>query len=141
VFITNETPANNSLCMPSFTSVGVTVNDSFGLTMNITWWGSSNNWSSWFILGNNTNVPNGTYSVPFSNLSILGKAYQWRVNATDSAGYWANESYVVVANTWLIPILQGDDGRLLFFVILFISASPLILLFIRRRRRRKRQRY
>jgi len=49
--------------------------------MNITW--LSNSSGSWQVFGTNTSVSNGTYHQTFSNASVNGQWWYWKVNVSD----------------------------------------------------------
>jgi hypothetical protein len=58
--------------------------------MNITWWSNSN--GSWAIFGTNSSVSDGTYHQTFSNATVNGQWWYWKVNVSDGEDY--NESSV-----------------------------------------------
>jgi len=53
--------------------------------MNITW--LSNSSGSWQVFGTNSSVGNGTYHQTFSNASVNGKWWYWKVNVSDGTNY------------------------------------------------------
>ena len=59
-------------------------------TMNLTWY--SNSSGSWVAFGTNSSVGKGTYHQVFSNASVNGQWWFWKVNVSD--GYGFNESGV-----------------------------------------------
>ena len=83
---------------PPFGSTGVcitpvlniTASNYYGNNMNITW--SSNSSGSWQVFGTNNSVGNGTYHQIFSNASVNGQWWYWKVNVND--GISSNESSV-----------------------------------------------
>jgi hypothetical protein len=62
-------------------TLNITVNDQDGDTMNITW--LSNSSGSWQIFGTNNSVTNGTYHQVFSNATVNGQWWYWKVNVSD----------------------------------------------------------
>jgi hypothetical protein len=68
--------------------LSITVNDLEGDTMNISW--LSNSSGSWQVFGTNSSVTNGTYQQVFSNASVNGQWWYWKVNVSDGTNY--NES-------------------------------------------------
>ena len=65
--------------------VNVTVNDADGDTMNISW--LSNSSGSWQVFGTNNSVNNGTYHQIFSNATVNGQWWYWKVNVSDGTNY------------------------------------------------------
>ena len=62
-------------------TLNITVVDAEGDNMNITWY--SNFSGSWQVINTTNNVSNGTYSHVFSNASVNGQWWYWKVNVTD----------------------------------------------------------
>jgi hypothetical protein len=61
--------------------LSITISDPEGETMNITW--LSNSSGSWQTFGANISVSNGTYHQTFSNASVNGQWWYWKVNVSD----------------------------------------------------------
>ena len=66
-------------------TLNITVNDQDGDTMNLTWW--SNSSGSWQVFGTNNSVTNGTYHQTFSNATVNGQWWYWKVNISDGHNY------------------------------------------------------
>ena len=79
--ISNPYPADNSTGITISPTLNITVSDPNGDNMNITW--LSNSSGSWQIFGNNNSVTNGTYHQNFSNASVNGQWWYWKVNVSD----------------------------------------------------------
>jgi hypothetical protein len=71
--------------------LNITVSDVDGDTMNITW--LSNSSGSWVTFGTNTSVGNGTYHQTFSNASVNGQWWYWKVNVSDGEEYTETNVY------------------------------------------------
>jgi hypothetical protein len=88
--ISNPVPADDATGISIQPMMNITVNDQDGDTMNITWWSNSN--GSWAIFGTNSSVSDGTYHQTFSNATVNGQWWYWKVNVSDGEDY--NESSV-----------------------------------------------
>ena len=88
--ISNPYPADGSSSISLTPTLNITVSDSDGDDMNITW--SSNSSGSWQIFGTNNSVQNGTCHQTFANVTVNGQWWYWKVNVTDGTQY--NESSV-----------------------------------------------
>jgi hypothetical protein len=86
--ISNEGPANESIDIPVYPQLNITVNDTDAYPMTITWY--SNSSGSWQAFGTNTSVYNGTYHQNNSNFSLYYTTFWWYVNVTD--GFKTNTS-------------------------------------------------
>ncbi len=109
--ITNEGPANESIDIPVYPQLNITVNDIDEETMTITWY--SNSSGSWQAFGTNTSVYNGTYHQNNSNFSLYLTTFWWYVNVTD--GFNINTSdifHFTTEHSTLIDIIpnQWDIG-------------------------------
>jgi len=65
--------------------LNITINDADGDSMNITW--LSNSSGSWQVFGTNSSVGNGTYHQTFSNATVNGQWWYWKVNVSDGTNY------------------------------------------------------
>ena len=89
--ISNPYPMNGSVGVSIDPLLNITVVDSLGFNMNITWY--SNSSGSWQVFGTNNSVFSGAYHQSFVNASVNGMWYYWKVNVTNSIG-GCNESDV-----------------------------------------------
>jgi hypothetical protein len=71
--------------------LNVTVSDLDGDNMNITW--LSNSSGSWQVFGTNSSVSDGTYHQTFSNASVNGLWWFWKVNVSDGEDYTESNVY------------------------------------------------
>jgi hypothetical protein len=83
--ISNPVPADESTGVSITPVLNITVSDLDGDNMNITWY--SNSSGSWVAFGVNNSVTNGTYHQTFSNASVNGQWWYWKVNVTDGTDY------------------------------------------------------
>ena len=88
--ISNEGPANESIDIPVYPQLNITVNDTDAYPMTITWY--SNSSGPWLAFGTNTSVYNGTYHQNNSNFSQYFTTFWWYVNVTD--GFKTNTSEI-----------------------------------------------
>jgi hypothetical protein len=79
--ISNPYPADNSTSVPITPILNITVCDPDGGCMNISW--LSNSSGSWQVFGTNNSVGNGTYHQTFSNATMNGQWWYWKVNVSD----------------------------------------------------------
>ena len=79
--ISNPYPANESTGISPAPMLNITVNDSDGDAMTITWY--SNSSGSWQVFGINTSCSNGTYHQTNSNFSNYSITYYWNVSVSD----------------------------------------------------------
>jgi len=71
--------------------LNITVSDADADTMNITW--LSNSSGSWQVFETNNSVGNGTYHQTFSNATVNGQWWYWKVNVTDGTNYTVSDVY------------------------------------------------
>jgi hypothetical protein len=71
--------------------LNITVSDSDGDNMNISW--LSNSSGSWQVFGTNSSVVNGTYHQIMNNSSENGKWWYWKVNVSDGTEYIESSVY------------------------------------------------
>jgi len=83
--ISNPVPSDGSTGISISPLLNITVADPQGDDMNITWL-HNNSGSGWEVFGTNTSVSNGTYHQTFSNASVNGQWWYWKVNVTDVNG-------------------------------------------------------
>jgi PKD repeat protein len=88
--ISNPYPINGSTGISITPTLNITVSDPDGDSMDITWF--SNSSGSWQVFGTNNSVGSGTYCQTFSNATVNGGWWYWKVYVTDGMGY--NESGV-----------------------------------------------
>ena len=79
--ISNPYPSSGSNGITIAPVLNITVSDPEGDTMNITW--LSNSSGSWQVFGTNFSVGNGTYHQMFSNATVNGQWWYWKVNVSD----------------------------------------------------------
>ena len=89
--ISNPYPSNDSIGVSISPTLNITVSDAGGDSMNITW--LSNSSGSWQVFGTNNSVGNGTYHQVFSNASVNGQLWFWKVNVTDAENYTESNVY------------------------------------------------
>lgn len=83
--ISDPYPADGSIGVSISPVLDITVSDAAGDTMDITW--LSNSSGSWQVFGTNNSVGNGTHHQTFSNASVNGQWWYWKVNVTDGTNY------------------------------------------------------
>lgn len=88
--ISNPYPPNGSTGINPNATLNITISDSQGDTMGITW--CSNSSGSWQVFGINNSVGNGTYYQTNSNFSSYNKTYWWSVSCTDGSN-WTNATH------------------------------------------------
>jgi hypothetical protein len=88
--ISNPYPANGASGISIEPKLNISVSDPEGDNMNITW--LCNKTGSWLAFGTNNSVGNGTYHQNFSNATVNGGWWYWKVNVSDGVNY--NESSV-----------------------------------------------
>jgi hypothetical protein len=79
--ITDPIPADESTNVSISPTLNINVSHYNGENMNITWY--SNSSGSWVAFGTNSSVGNGTYSQVFSNASVNGAWWYWKVCVDD----------------------------------------------------------
>jgi hypothetical protein len=90
--ISNPSPADGSIGVSINPTLSITVADPEGDAMNITW--LSNSSSSWQVYGTNISVNNGTYYQVFSNATVNGQWWYWKVNVSDTtSSYHLSDVY------------------------------------------------
>jgi hypothetical protein len=83
--ISNPYPEDSATGISIQPVLNITVSDPEGDNMNITW--LSNSSGSWQVFGTNNSVGNGTYHQTFSNASVNGQWWYWKVNVSDGTNY------------------------------------------------------
>ena len=89
--ISSQSPANGTSGVSITPILNITVSDDEGDTMNVTWY--SNSSGSWTSFGTNNSVGNGTYYQTFSNATIYGQWWYWKVNVSDGYNYTESSAY------------------------------------------------
>ncbi|GAH68428.1 unnamed protein product, partial [marine sediment metagenome] len=94
--VSNPYPSNESTDVGLVVSIGVTVADADGHSMNITW--CTNASGGWQQIGlNHTNIQGGTYyKIDAVNFEKYNTTYWWSVNVTDGFD-WTNRTYSFTA--------------------------------------------
>jgi PKD repeat protein len=89
--ITNPQPAHNSEGVSLTPTLNITVSDPNGDSMTLTW--LSNSSGNWTTFGTSTSVSNGTYHQTFSNATVNGQWWYWRVQVNDGTGTKTSSIY------------------------------------------------
>ncbi len=89
--ISNPYPMDGSTEISITPLLNITVSDSDGDDMNITW--LSNSSGTWEVFGTNSSVGNGTYHQVYSNATENGKWWHWRVNVSDGKCYTVSNNF------------------------------------------------
>jgi len=71
--------------------LSINVSDGDGDSMDISW--SSNSSGSWTSFGTNNSVSNGTYHQTFSNASVNGQWWYWKINVSDGSNITESSVY------------------------------------------------
>ncbi|MFO7677834.1 MAG: C25 family cysteine peptidase [Thermoplasmatota archaeon] len=87
----NPAPADDSINVSISPTLSINVSDAEGDSMNITWY--SNSSGSWTSFGTNNSVGNGTYYQSFSNASVNGQWWYWKVNVSDGSNTLESSVY------------------------------------------------
>jgi hypothetical protein len=90
--ISSPYPANGTMNVSLTPQVHVSVNDSDNDTMTVSWYWGNSTGSCTHLFGINCSVGNGTYCQIFSNASVNGQWWYWKVNVSDGVAW--NESSV-----------------------------------------------
>jgi len=77
----------------------ITVNESNGNPMNLTW--LSNSSGEWLPFGTNNSVYNGTYTMVNQNFSEFGTTYYWRVLAESTISFYSPIYYFTTTPTYV----------------------------------------
>jgi hypothetical protein len=83
--INNPVPLDDATGITISPILNITISDPDGDTMNITW--LSNSSDSWQVFGTNNSIGNGTYHQTFSNVTVNGQWWFWKVNVSDGTNY------------------------------------------------------
>ncbi len=89
--VSNPVPASGSIGVSLTPVLNITVSDPEGDNLNITW--LSNSSGSWQVFGTNTSVSNGTYHQTFSNATVNGQWWYWKVNVSDGSSFTESSVY------------------------------------------------
>jgi len=109
--ITNEGPTNESIDIPVYPQLNITVNDLDGDTLNVTWY--SNSSGTWQAFGTNNSISNGTYHQNNSNFSLYYTTFWWYVTVSDGFNTNTSETFhFTTEHSTLIDIIpaQWDIG-------------------------------
>jgi hypothetical protein len=89
--VSSPVPSNDATGVSIQPVLNITVNDQDGDVINITW--LSNSSGSWQTFGTNNSVSNGTYHQTFSNASVNGQWWYWKVNVSDGTNYKVSDVF------------------------------------------------
>jgi hypothetical protein len=89
--VSNPYPADGSTGVLISPILNITVNDTEGDLMDITW--LSNSSGSWQTFGTNSSVGYGTYHQNMSNVSVNGQWWYWKVNVSDGTNYTLSDVF------------------------------------------------
>ena len=89
--ITNPVPVDNSEGISITPVLNITVSDPNGDSMTVTW--LSNSSGSWQTFGTNNSVSNGTYHQTFSNATVNGQWWYWKVQVNDGTSTKTSSIY------------------------------------------------
>ena len=89
--ISNPVPSDNSTNVSTFPTLSINVSHEDNELMNITW--LSNSSGSWLPFGSNSSVGDGAYSQVFSNATVNGQWWYWKVNVSDGTDYVVSDVY------------------------------------------------
>ena len=101
-FVTNENPADESIGVPIYPNVNVTVEDVDDEDLDVYW--LSNSSGEWLEFGQNLTVDGSSLryiSQSNANFSVHETTYWWSVNVTDGF-FWTNETYHFTTNDFVI---------------------------------------
>jgi plastocyanin len=87
----NPSPADNEMGVSLIPTVSIVVSDADGDALNLTW--LSNSSGSWQVFGTNNSVNPGIYYQAFSNATVNGQWWYWRVNVSDGENYTLSPIY------------------------------------------------
>ena len=87
----NPIPANVATDISINPTLIITVSDTIGHLMNVTF--RTNSSGSWETIDWNASSANGTYRQPSSSMSSFNTKYWWSINTTCSNGAWDNDTY------------------------------------------------
>jgi len=85
--ISNPYPANETMNVSLIPEVRIMVNDSENDAMTIAWYWGNSTGNCTHLFGTNSSVGNGTYEQNFSNATVNGQWWYWKVNVSDVYGY------------------------------------------------------
>jgi hypothetical protein len=121
--ISDPYPEDNSTGISLTPVLNITVYDPDGDSISISW--LSNSSGSWQVFGTNNSVVNGTYHQVFSNATVNGQWWYWRLNVSDGnssslssvyrfyTGYQSkieNTGSETINGYLLIQVLFNDSG-------------------------------
>ena len=89
--ISSPYPADGATGISLTPVLNISVSDSNGDLMNLTW--LSNSSGSWQVFGANSSISNHTYHQIFSNASENGQWWFWKINVSDDDGYNISNVY------------------------------------------------
>jgi hypothetical protein len=102
-------PVNGTVGVSIATLLNITIYDGNGDDLNITWF--SNCSGSWQVFGTNNSVSNGSYHQIFSNATMNGQWWYWKVNVSDDINSVESDVYMFytgyqskIENTGSYPI-------------------------------------
>lgn len=103
--VSNPYPSNGSTGIALNTTCHVTISDTGGDTMNISFYEYAN--GSWVLQQTNSTVSNGTYYWNYINSTSYSTLYRWKICTNDGSN-WTNASYYFT--TIASPSTPGGPG-------------------------------
>ena len=139
ITISNEFPINESMGNRLREILNITINHYNGSDMNITWYYGNSSENTTNILGDTTEINNGTYFMAHPYSEEYYEQYYWRLNITDEYGFYVEEifNYRTGGRDWTPGLLPSRN----FFWIVFGSLGLIGLFGILRRRKRNNGSY
>jgi hypothetical protein len=133
ITISNIYPGNNSYSIPLQPVLYATINSSSECIMNISWYYGPSLGSCNVLLGNETNITNGTYSRLNYNASSRATYYYWRLQADDGEA-WINETYSFKTEGYVNMASGGNNQSIVYGAIGLLGILGLLGLFLSKRK-------
>jgi len=113
ISFSNPNPPSGAVNVEPLSPVSITVNESDGNPMNLTWyWNDSGVWK---VFGVNNSVYNGTYSQVNSNFSENLTTYYWKVYAESVADSKYSDVYYFTTRPSLVPDPPTNVSTKIYF--------------------------
>ena len=119
-------------------TLAITIESSFGYSMNITWYWGNSSANATHYLGSTLNVTNGTYWMHMHPANHTFTTYWWSVNVSDGNGNYANETYTFNTSVNGTKVIMGGRDR--FTLGLLIGGFSFLMMGMVLWKRRKRRR-